>query len=400
MIRTNQNKVNHCKKHAIIKGGISFERKQKKNQKEKRILIGALCVAAVIAAGSTFAWFTSQDEVTNRLTASADYGVSLTEDFTPPDDWLPGQTVNKDVSAVNTGNISAFVKLELSGSFNLTVETASGVAITDDLVIDNNMDVLKTDDEANEVKSLQAGGYLAYAPANVATGNVGTDFTATADGLYLFRREIKSEDGKETTYDYSGYYKYEDNYYGLQTVVGEDGKLTADVIQNAGAELTDEQIGSVKLRSYENKTVNAGDEQLTWDYSKVSENLVVVTYHPSDAADTLRDIKINIGLANISDGTKADTWQYIGSNAKGAFYYTDDVEPGETTNKLVDSVTLDEKTVAAFRTMDFDLTIKLDSVQVTKSEAGNETAEAADQIGVEGNPTVDENGEITIIKWE
>ena len=41
----------------------------KDNKKDKKVLIGALGIAAVIAAGSTFAWFTSSDEVTNRLTA-------------------------------------------------------------------------------------------------------------------------------------------------------------------------------------------------------------------------------------------------------------------------------------------------------------------------------------------
>nr|MCR5109452.1 SipW-dependent-type signal peptide-containing protein [Ruminococcus sp.] len=72
----------------------------KQTNKEKRVLISALCVAAVMIAGSTFAWFTSKDDVTNRLTASADYGVSIVESFTPPANWIPGQTVNKDVYAV------------------------------------------------------------------------------------------------------------------------------------------------------------------------------------------------------------------------------------------------------------------------------------------------------------
>jgi len=53
----------------------------KKSAKEKHVLIAALLVAAVTITGSTFAWFTSKDEVTNRLTASADYGVSIVEDF-------------------------------------------------------------------------------------------------------------------------------------------------------------------------------------------------------------------------------------------------------------------------------------------------------------------------------
>ncbi|MEE5993626.1 MAG: BsaA family SipW-dependent biofilm matrix protein [Oscillospiraceae bacterium] len=94
--------------------------KRKKNTREKRALVGALCTAAVIVAGSTFAWFTSSDEVTNRLTASANYGVSLVEDFTPPEDMVPGQEVNKDVSAVNTGSIDAVVRTWIGNKINYT----------------------------------------------------------------------------------------------------------------------------------------------------------------------------------------------------------------------------------------------------------------------------------------
>ena len=83
--------------------------KKKKSAREKRILVASLIVAAVMIGGSTFAWFTSKDEVTNRLSANAKYDVSIAEDFQPPENWVPGQQINKDVSAVNTGNVDAFV---------------------------------------------------------------------------------------------------------------------------------------------------------------------------------------------------------------------------------------------------------------------------------------------------
>ena len=97
-------------------------KKHKKSAKEKRILLGAMVVAGVIVAGSTFAWFTSEDEVTNRLTASADYNVAIVESFEPPANWIPGQDINKDVYAVNTGNIPAFVKETISGVLTIKHE--------------------------------------------------------------------------------------------------------------------------------------------------------------------------------------------------------------------------------------------------------------------------------------
>ncbi len=183
-------------------------KKNKKNN-EKRVLAAALCISVVAIAGSTFAWFTSKDEVTNRLSASAAYDVSIAEDFQPPEDWIPGQTINKDVSAVNTGNVDAFVRMWLEGEmsiFNRTsqddsvaIPTGTPTALTkttDQKYLDLNFNYYSTsgdnkiyykelstlqrknpdlndtsNDEANnqpatfnEVQSMQAGGYLASCP--------------------------------------------------------------------------------------------------------------------------------------------------------------------------------------------------------------------------------------------
>ncbi len=198
---------------------------KKKTAREKRILVGAFLTAVVIAAGSTFAWFTSKDEVTNRLSASAKYDVSIAEDFQPPEEWLPGQKVNKDVSAVNTGNVDAFVRMWLGGQMRLLNEetdttkmvdiaTSAGItetnkpssgltAVTDEDMLalgltwqkagtgenatpvyyrtlstkkisnandENHAGTLNEDTNIpgmfSEVQSMMAGGVLVYAPAN------------------------------------------------------------------------------------------------------------------------------------------------------------------------------------------------------------------------------------------
>lgn len=99
--------------------------KKKKNARERRVLVGAVVVAGVMVAGSTFAWFTSQDEVTNRLSASAEYSVAVAESFQPPENWVPGQEINKDAGAVNTGNVDAFVRMWLTGSMRLLQQSKS-----------------------------------------------------------------------------------------------------------------------------------------------------------------------------------------------------------------------------------------------------------------------------------
>ena len=66
-----------------------------------------------------------QDEVTNRLSASAEYGVAIAESFQPPENWVPGQEINKDAGAVNTGNVDAFVRMYLDGSMRLLQQNKS-----------------------------------------------------------------------------------------------------------------------------------------------------------------------------------------------------------------------------------------------------------------------------------
>lgn len=96
--------------------------------KARRKVFAASCIlAALIVAGSSFAWFTSKDEVTNRLSASADYGVTIAEDFTPPENWVPGQKIDKNVGIVNTGNVDAFVRTWLEGEMRVVKETSTAV---------------------------------------------------------------------------------------------------------------------------------------------------------------------------------------------------------------------------------------------------------------------------------
>jgi alternate signal-mediated exported protein len=113
--------------------------KKKKSAKQKRILVASVLLAAFIMAGGTFAWFGAKDEITNKLTATSNYGVLGTEDFTAVDNWTPGQAVNKDVYAVNTGNVAAFVQAELTNNFTLTVPGKSLDVVFKDK--DNTLDV-------------------------------------------------------------------------------------------------------------------------------------------------------------------------------------------------------------------------------------------------------------------
>lgn len=70
-----------------------------------------------------------------------------------------------------------------------------------------------------------------------------------------------------------------------------------------------------------------------------------------------------------------DTVPQIDTNGLWTFYYNNDVEAGDTTTLLVDSVKLSENTTQhAFLAFDFDLNVFLESIQVSLDENGKELA--------------------------
>ncbi|MBR0529843.1 MAG: hypothetical protein IJJ76_08800 [Ruminococcus sp.] len=442
---------------------------KKKSAKEKRILVASIIVAATIVAGSTFAWFTSKDEVTNRLSASAKYDVSIAEDFQPPEEWVPGQTINKDVSAVNTGNVDAFVRMWLEGEMSVmnkvavanstTIPTDKyettglgftatkdadkmkelGFAYKDDSnyyrVLSkteranaelNGTDNTVDDDTYSEVKSVQAGGYLVSAPDNakwtytaeqqteivnsenkvemVAAGTtVGTadsgatkivkgnapcvidsdTFVPQTPGLYIFRRNIALGDANAAdTYEYSGYVFDGTNYFALanDTAGKSDytlpvGAVTVKTSTSPQAEPLTYELNNEYIKLYTATEKIIKNDDLTWEYQAATGTApakLTATYNGGTDGDTDDDIVIDVALANI--GTEGQTWTAKTAEGKTAtFYYNDDVEAGDSTEKLVDSVTLSDKTTQhAFIAFDFDLNVFLNSVQVTMGEDGKE----------------------------
>lgn len=464
---------------------------KKKTSKEKRVLIAALCIAAAVTAGSTFAWFSSKDEVTNRLSASAAYDVSIAEDFQPPEDWIPGQTINKDVSAVNTGNVDAFVRMWLEGEmsvFNRTSQDNSVVmpsgtptaltATTDEqykklgftyydangiyykelsTVQRKNPDNNGTsnDEAANqpatfsEVQSMQAGGYLASCPdganyyyvleqattieayaasdaaakttinlkkgdivatkgATVTAGtgqtiayidngtkgiNMDTSlFYPQTEGVYLFRRNVDLNSGANAAddYEYSGYYYVPatggklitdgEHYLALYTdgsTAGGSDRSDYTVPDNAvtpTSVLPSKEVVSVaptaNMKFYNAKETVVENSGLTWSVDNTTAPTKLIAAYGTGA----EAISIDIALANL--GTSGETWKYVPSSGAGkmaTFYYNNDVEEGDTTTKLVDSVKLaDSTTQQAYLAFDFDLNVFLESVQVTKDENGQE----------------------------
>lgn len=303
------------------------------NKKSKKVLVASAILAAMIVASSSFAWFTSKDEVVNRLTAENKYAVTVTEDFTPPSNWIPGQVVKKEAGAINTGNIDAFVKLTLSNEMVLTTygepEKFNTANVSKYVTL-----------SPNEVTSLQAGGRLAYKNGEEITKDdkdKGTNFKPTAGkaGLYIFERVTEYNADGSVKITYSGYYfDGNDKYYSLANITppeNDDATFSAEVQTKKTVKVTP-----------------------TLAYDKTNSKLVA-THGDGDAK-----ITINIAL---------DTANWTNNN-KTEFYYNHIIAAGAETGDLVKSVEID-KTVknAAYITMDYSLKVTADSVQVTQDTA-------------------------------
>ncbi len=329
----------------------------KKKKNKKWVLAAALLLAGVIAVGGTFAWFTSTDEVTNRLTASGSYGVSVTESFTPPEQWTPGQSIKKEVAAVNTGNVAAYVKLDLTDEMSVTAETnvsvysitSSGSSIIDTVTAADDYVVLSED----EVISLEAGGQLVYMSnlqkvvtetKDVATGEVTktitykikdtttvVDTTVTAGeyyktitttGLYVFARK----DPDENTV-YSGYYVvvdgssktfYKVDLSGLTLTESQNSSSVVDSVTTTIFDIVRGDFNFVKETTYSTAdstatitfsgsmyaasatytstaTSKKGDGYVTSSQEKVF--YIQAVYDPDGTSSTGDEIIINIALA-------------------------------------------------------------------------------------------------------
>ena len=416
------------------------------------------------------------------------------------------KAINKDVSAVNTGNVDAFVRMWLEGEMSVMKKlpiastTAIPNSIADKLGLhettenstmynlgfkfyDNDKKYYKVlgttertnpdlngtnaatdDNDYSEVKSVQAGSYLVYAPTdakwyytaeqqteivnkngenamvakdkiidskNITAGegepyvdallNVDSNcpidsdtFTPVTPGLYIFRRNVALEVANTAdAYEYSGYVFDGTNYFALCN----DKEGNSDYTLPSGAvtitEYTEPQkepltytLDMTKIKLYTAFETIVSNDDLTWTYTE-DDTKLTATYN-GGTDDTDDDISIDIALDNI--GTTGETWTCIAATEKMAtFYYNNDVEAGDSTAKLVDSVTLSKDTKQeAFIAFDFDLNVFLESVQITKNEDGLEMTTPVEAggtfAGTTGNAspayaTAQEIAEIVDIEW-
>lgn len=239
-----------------------------------------------------------------------------------PTQWTPGTTVEKKVSAVNTGNIDAFVKATITGDIVLTRN--AGVTV--------DMNTNLTED--------------------------GTSFEPTEPGYYIFARstEEEGEEGDLVSVTYDGYYFDGDKYY----------RITID----------NSNLSMYNVTALVNKTektlINADDLK----YSVVDGDNVIVAKYVGNDPDGKENILFDLKLA---DDT-LDNWTLdnIDGNSHVSFYYNKLLKAGETSSQILDSVTLNNTVSSeAYIAMDYNLKVTVDSAQVVEDRTDNNKAVTA-----------------------
>ena len=99
--------------------------------KKKKSIIGIIALVLVAVVGATFAYYTSNTSFENVFNTGK-YKVKVVEEFVSPDNWVPGETIDKTVTAKNEGDVDAAVRI----SYIEKWETQEGTDITDQ--IDSN----------------------------------------------------------------------------------------------------------------------------------------------------------------------------------------------------------------------------------------------------------------------
>lgn len=83
---------------------------------KKSVITAFLFIAVICLIGVTIAYFSNETSLNNEF-KTKEYGTVVTETFTSPDNWLPGDTTTKTVVAENTGEVDEAVRISLTESW-------------------------------------------------------------------------------------------------------------------------------------------------------------------------------------------------------------------------------------------------------------------------------------------
>ncbi len=145
---------------------------------KKLTAIGGLAALAVV--GGTWAFFTQDTTIHNKLTTDGMYGLNTTEKFNPGSEWAPGTEVEKKITVKNTGTGAVLVRVKMDENWaykatsdQLFGEWASGQNEFTDIQLEEPADGNPENDPSSVVHK------------NLDEANIQSDAAAKQDKWYL-----------------------------------------------------------------------------------------------------------------------------------------------------------------------------------------------------------------------
>ncbi|MDR1800745.1 MAG: BsaA family SipW-dependent biofilm matrix protein [Lachnospiraceae bacterium] len=307
----------------------------------KKLAVGISAVLAfVLIVSATYAWFTANDSVRNRLesTLITDGSTRIVEVFTPPSDWKPGQEVTKEVSVANDGSGPILVRAsfeEIMRQLKLPVKDFTAAA------------------SGSQVPQLfNAAAYLSWADL------AGLTPVGLPSDVKVKMKKVTDAQGRDT-YSFVPLCEIKTGTY-----TGKYQRITADFKIDG----TNLNVSNVKYWAYEGFV----DSESAWaDFANPTTGAAPTPRQPAEIDHPATDAgkKITFVYADktniIAAAPVAGKWWY--NKTDGFFYYIGKLDSGTMSPELLSKLKLAQDAGEAYSGMSFDLIVNLEAIQNTEA---------------------------------
>jgi len=333
-----------------------------KRDRKTAILVGAVALTVVMVFSATFAWFTVNTSVKNRLaTQDGLANIKIHEVFVEPGDWKPGQSITKEVSASNTGDAPALVRVSFDELLKVNRPAAGEQVAFSKALEDAGKRPLLVD---SKMFAAADGWFEVTTTANTAQGGIKLAATYSAISVYA----------RYNTTGSAGSYEFVivSPIAAGNTYSGKFQDVTYDRAWDNGTKTL--SLSSIKYMTYQGTIT----ESVDWRVAKpavtdidTSRAEAVINARPEVAGKYPGNIKLN--YANITRGGTPEAGKWYYNAADGYFYYVGLVEGGQVTPQMLKSLLLDNKADSQYYSnLVYELTVHLNAVQNTKDAVAAE----------------------------
>lgn len=242
------------------------------NKRVRTFLAGIIALAIFVG---TWAYYTSSTKINNDLKTKG-YGNRTVEEFTPDEEWQPGETVTKTAAVTNTGDYALVVRVKFDEAWS-----RSGAAFQT-VGFDGAIDTVQYQASPQSWKAVQANGPAGETDGLTAGDETvvykllnSTDWTKGNDGYFYYNKPLGAGNTTEnllnsiTLADNTdiGVYTTTNNYYSTTA------KATIEQLKAAVAAAADDAA-----KKQAEAALEAG---YAWTTNKPS-NVSDITYMKSD----------------------------------------------------------------------------------------------------------------------